>query len=330
MKLLRRLHYWSNRRKVRLELEEEIEFHRAMKRDALERNGLAPEQSYAAANRSMGNVTIALEDARYVWGGQWLDHLTQDIRYSLRLFRKNPVFTLIAVLSLALGIGANSMVFTMVNALLFKPLPVERPDRLVWAYATLPGSADPNGFSYPDYLDYRAQSDSFSDIYAYDEMPLRISGTREPAVVWGAAATENFFTGLGLKASLGRTFSPADGNAAAPFLLRSSATACGGVGGDPKAIGKNITINGRSFTIVGVLPGAFSGVRELGFIPDMWIPLGMAGEASALKNRNVDFLFMLGRLKHGVRIEAASASLNTVAQRLNREYESRQHPSHCA
>lgn len=322
MKLLRRLHYWSNRRKIRLELEEEIEFHRAMKRDALAQNGLAPEQSYDAANRSMGNVTIALEDARHVWVGQWLDHLTQDIRYSLRLFRKNPVFTLIAVLSLALGIGANSMVFTMVNALLFKPLPVEQPDRLVWAYATLPGSADPNGFSYPDYLDYRAQSDTFSDIYAYDEMPLRISGTREPAVVWGAAATENFFTGLGLKASLGRTFSPADGNAAGavPLAVISDSLWRRQFGGDPKAIGKNITINGRSFTIVGVLPAAFSGVRELGFIPDIWIPLGMAGEASALKNRNVDFLFMLGRLKHGVPIEAALTSLNTVAQRLNREY----------
>jgi predicted permease len=324
MKFLRRLHYWSNRRKIRSELEEEIEFHRAMKRESLEQSGLAPEQSYAAASRSMGNVTMALEDARHVWVWQWLDHLTQDIRYSLRLFRKNPAFTLIAVLSLALGIGANSMVFTMVNALLFKPLPVEQPDRLVWAYAMPPGSADPKGFSYPDYLDYRSQSDSFSDIYAYDEMPFRVSGTREPAVVWGAAATENFFTGLGLKASLGRTFSPADGNAAGavPLAVISDSLWRRQFGGDATAIGKDITINGRGFTIIGVLPAAFSGVRELGFIPDIWIPLGMAGDSmvASMKNRNDEFLFMLGRLKPGVRIEAASASLNTVAQRLNREY----------
>src|SRR5215472_10429956 len=136
MKLLRRLGYWINRRKIQSELEEEIESHRAMKREALEKDGLAPEQSYTAANRSMGNVTMAIEDARHVWIWPSLDHFTQDVRYSLRLFRKNPVFTFIAVLSLALGIGANSMVFTMVNTVLFKPLPVEHPDRLVWAYAT--------------------------------------------------------------------------------------------------------------------------------------------------------------------------------------------------
>jgi predicted permease len=322
-KLWRRIQYWINHRQLQADLEEEMEFHRAMKREEFERAGMQPDESFVAASRSMGNLLNAREDARHVWVWPHVERFFQDVRYGFRMLRKSPALTAVAVLSLALGIGANSMVFSMVNALLFKPLPVENPGRLVWTYGTAARSSNLNSFSYPDYLDYRAQADTFEDLFAYNEMPVRVLADGKPAVLWGAAATENFFSGLGLKASIGRTFTAEDGNApgAVPLAVISDGMWRRQFAGDPAVVGKPVTLNGRSFTVVGVLPAAFSGTRAFGFIPEVWIPLAMIDDSeSALKNRNNDFLFIMGRLKPGVSIQQADATLRTIGERLNREY----------
>src|ERR1041384_6727345 len=139
--------------------------------------------------------------------------MLQDIRFAARLLLKNPGFTAIAVLSLALGIGANSVAFGLVNAFLFKPLPVDEPNRLVGMYGTLSKSSEPSGFSYRDFLDYRSRAAGFSDLFAYTEMPLRLFAQDQPSVVWAAAASENFFTGISLKARIGRVYTAGDGDA---------------------------------------------------------------------------------------------------------------------
>jgi putative ABC transport system permease protein len=253
--------------------------------------------------------------------------MLQDIRFAVRLLLKNPGFTGIAVLSLALGIGANSMAFSLVNAFLFKPLPVDEPKRLVWMNGTLAKSNDPSAFSYPDFLDYRSQAAGFSDLFAYTEMPLRLLAQDQPAVVWGAAASENFFTGIGLKARIGRVYSADDGNApgSVPLAMISEGLWRRQFGADPNAIGKKLTINGHDFTVIGVLPAEWSGPRAFAFIPEVWIPLAMLDQAyprstASLTDRKNDFLFVLGRLKPGVRMATAAQSLQTIGDRLNREH----------
>jgi len=253
--------------------------------------------------------------------------MLQDIRFAARLLLKNPGFTAIAVLSLALGIGANSMAFSLVNAVLFKPLPVDEPNQLVWVYGTLTKSSQPGNFSYPDFVDYRSQANDFSDLFAYTEMPLRILAGDQPAVVWGAAATENFFTGIRLKARIGRTYTAADGNApgSAPIAMIGEGLWRRQFSADPGAIGRKITLNGHDFTVIGVLPSEWSGPRAFGFIPEVWIPLAMYEQvypriAGAMTDRKNDFLFILGRLKPNVSMATAADSLKTIGDRLNRDY----------
>jgi predicted permease len=253
--------------------------------------------------------------------------MRQDIRFAVRLLLKNPGFTAIAVLSLALGIGANSVAFSLVNAFLFKPLPVDEPKRIVWMYGMLTKSSDPGAFSYPDFLDYRSQAASFADLFAYTEMPLRLLAEDQPAVVWGAAATENFFTGIGLKARIGRVYTADDGNApgSVPLAMIGEGLWRRQFGADPSIIGKKVAVNGHDFTVIGVLPAEWSGPRALGFIPEVWIPLAMLDQVyprsvPTLIDRKNDFLFVLGRLKPGVRMATAAQSLQTIGDRLNREH----------
>jgi macrolide transport system ATP-binding/permease protein len=253
--------------------------------------------------------------------------MLQDIRFAVRLLLKNPGFTAIAVLSLALGIGANSVAFSLVNAFLFKPLPVEEPKRLVWMYGTLTKSSEPTAFSYPDFVDYRSQATSFSDLFAYTEMPLRLLAQDQPAVVWAAATSENFFTGIGLKARIGRVYTADDGNApgSVPLAMIGEGLWRRQFGADASTIGKKVTVNGHDFTIIGVLPAEWSGPRALGFIPEVWIPLAMLDQvyprnASRLMDRKDDFLFVLGRLKPGAQMATGAQSLQTIGDRLNREH----------
>jgi predicted permease len=253
--------------------------------------------------------------------------MLQDIRFAVRLLLKNPGFTAVAVLSLALGIGANSIAFSLVNAFLFKPLPVDQPKRLVWMHGTLAKSEDPSAFSYPDFIDYRSQAAGFSDLFAYTEMPLRLLAQDQPAVVWGAAATENFFTGIGLKTRIGRVYTADDGNApgSVPLAMISEGFWRRHFGADPSTIGRKVKVNGHDFTVIGVLPAEWSGPRAFSFIPDVWIPLAMIDQvyprnAPTLMDRKNDFLFVLGRLKPGVRMDTAAQSLQTIGDRLNGEH----------
>src|ERR1044071_2911191 len=194
--------------RVEREMEEELRFHLSMRAAENVRRGMTREEAERAALRSFGQWSRIKESCRDVKGGGLLETLLKDLKFGARTLAKNPGFTLVAALTLALGIGANTAIFSFVNAVLLRPLPVEEPGRLVYVFG---GSrTNPYGVSsYPDYVDYRDNTrEVFSDLAAYASITLSLTSGGEADVVSGLAVTGNYFDALGVRAQVGRTFLP--------------------------------------------------------------------------------------------------------------------------
>ncbi len=257
-----------------------------------------------------------------------MNGLWQDLRYAARTFIKAPGFTLIAVLSIALGIAANTSMFTLVNAVLFKPMPVPHPEQLVALYTTEPNSRYPDAFSYPDYRDYREHNEVFSDLFLHDGTPVSMKNSGDKAeLIWSELVSGNYFTGLGVTPAAGRVLTPDDDRAEGghPVAVLSHGFWKQRFGADPNIVGKYVRLNGHDFTVVGVAREGFSGTRFVGFIPDVWIPIAMhnqvvAGSEDWLENRGRQSFNVNGRLKPGVTIEQATSAMNTYAQQLAEAY----------
>jgi predicted permease len=257
-----------------------------------------------------------------------MNTLWQDLRYAFRTFVKSPGFTIIAVLSVALGIAANTAIFTLVNAMLFKPMPVPHPDRLVALYTTEPNSRYPGQFSYPDYRDYRDHNEVFSDLIVHYGAPVSMKNNNDKAeLIWGELVSGNYFTGLGVAPAAGRVLTPDDDRAegSSPVAVLRHTFWQRRFAGDPNIIGREVRLNGHDFTIIGIAREGFSGTRFVGFIPDVWIPVSMhasvvAGSESWLENRGGESFNVNGRLKPGVTIEQATAAMNTYARQLGDAY----------
>jgi putative ABC transport system permease protein len=255
-------------------------------------------------------------------------HFWKDVRYAARFLIKSPGFTAIVVLSLALGMGANTAIFSLVNAYFLRPMPVEEPDRLVAVYLTSPArwGRDIGNFSYPDLLDYRKANSGISELMGSSGVPLSMTDGEKPELIWGEIVTGNYFSGLGVHLALGRGFLPEEDRAPGehPVCVLNYNFWRGHFQNDSKVIGKSIRINGRSLTIVGVAPRGFIGTRLFTFIPDVWIPLAMqrsiAPGSNYLQGRDNRWIELRGRLKPGVSREQAAAALNVVAHELSREY----------
>ena len=257
-----------------------------------------------------------------------MDTLLQDIRYTLRVLGKKPGFALVAILSLALGIGANVAVFSLVNFVLFKPMPVKEPGRLAALYTTEPQSPQPSGFSYPDYVNYRDDSEVFTDLMGYTGIPLNLSFSgSQPEAIWGELVTGNYFSGLGVEPVLGRGFMPEEDRTpnSHPVAVISYSFWQRRFNSDPDIAGKIVKLNNHDFTIVGVAPFGFTGAKFLGFIPDMWVPVMMHEQVwpdseQILTRRASRFLSLRGRLKDGVSLEQAEAAMNARAHQLEQAY----------
>ena len=254
--------------------------------------------------------------------------LWQDLRYAARTFLKAPGFTLIAVLSIALGIAANSSIFTLVNAMLFKPMPVPHPEQLVALYTTEPNSRYPGEFSYPDYRDYRDHNEVFSELFVHYGIPVSMKNSGDKAeLIWGELVTGNYFSGLGVIPEAGRVLSPDDDRVEGghPVTVLSNDFWRRRFGADPNIVGKEVRLNGHDFAVIGVARQGFSGTRFGGFIPDVWIPLAMhtqivAGSEGWLEARGGQSFNVNGRLKPGGTIEQATAAMNTYAKQLAEAY----------
>jgi macrolide transport system ATP-binding/permease protein len=251
--------------------------------------------------------------------------LWQDLRYGVRMMVKQPGFTLIAVLTLALGIGANGVIFSLVNALLLRPLPVDRPQELAAVFTSDFSSGDFGGSSYPDYADFRARNQSFAGLVSYQPQPLslNIDGTNERA--FGEIVSGNYFTVLGLKPTLGRGFLPEEEQkpGAAPVAVISHKLWQTRFGGDPATVGRSVKLNGQPFTIVGVAPENYAGLIR-GIAVDWWVPAMMVDQlvpgSRNLTERGNRGLLIMGRLKPGVTVTQAQAEFNNIAAQLYKEW----------
>jgi putative ABC transport system permease protein len=250
-----------------------------------------------------------------------MNTLLQDARYSLRVLWKKPGFTFVVVLALGLGIGANSAIFSVVNAVLLRPLPYKDSDQLIWLRETNP-SADikEESLSPPNYRDWKAQSESFEDMGAFASTRLTLAGgSAEPERLNAAYVTDGFFSVLKAEPRIGRTFIPQEdtpGNGR--VIILSQGLFERRFGSDPNIIGSSITINGNPYTVVGVMPKDFVTPKpDDRRPPEVWAPL--AADYSKA-NRRADFLNVIGRLKPGVTVEQARAEMATITQRLEEQY----------
>ncbi|HEV3201535.1 MAG TPA: ABC transporter permease [Bryobacteraceae bacterium] len=251
-----------------------------------------------------------------------IDYLFQSIRLAFRRLRRSPGFTIVAILTLALGIGANTTTFTAINAILFRPLAAGHPDQLIALNKGIHPSYPTH--SYPNYRDLRDRNITLSGLMAYGFGPASLSRGGSNNRVWGHFATGNYFDVLELRAMLGRTFHAADDGepGSNPVVVLSYGCWQQHFAGDPQAIGKTAKINGLDFTILGVMPTTFTGTEQW-FAPEFWVPYSMeqqiTGETSRTARTN-NYLFAIGRLKPGVTSGRAEAELDSIAIELGREY----------
>jgi predicted permease len=261
-----------------------------------------------------------------------MERLWKDIRFALRTFARSPAFTAAAVLSLALGIGVNTAIFTLINTLFLNPLPVERASELVAVYTVDAKNSSPFGnllqVSYPNYKDFRDVNTVFTDLAAYS-FPLPVSARIGPAPeqLFCEMVTGNYFQTLGVRPVQGRFFGPEDDQApgASPVLVLSHSVWLRRFGGAADVAGRTLSVNGAPFTIVGIAPPGFHGVNSL-FGPDGWVPTMMSGQVLPAQSRDWmnerrALVFSLaGRLKPGVTIDQARANLAAVAKSLEQTY----------
>jgi len=203
----------------------------------------------------------------------------QDLRYGIRMLARSPGITIVAVLALALGIGANTAIFSGVSAFIFRPLPVHEPDQLVRPFEATDDRGTTDSFSYPDFADYRDQNTIFAGLIAEDMAQAAISTQNQNDVIWGQVVSGNYFDVLGVQPALGRGFAPDEDKAlgAAPVVVVSHGLWRRRLGSDPSIVGKTIELNSRTYSVIGVAPESFKGTK-FGLSMDFWAPMMMAEE----------------------------------------------------
>ncbi len=244
--------------------------------------------------------------------------LLLDLRSGWRALLARPGYTLIAILALALGIGANTTIFSIVNSVLLRPLPYPNADRLVWIWETNPGNdIKTETVSVPNFIDWQTQNQSFEQLTAWGRTLGTLTGSGEPEQLSGAVVVANFFSTLGVSPAIGRTFVPEDNKpGAARVAIVSHEFWMRRLGGDPNVSGRSILLNGNSHLLVGVAPAGFRH-PEPGIAPEFWLPLTINPTPDG---RRSDFLRVVGRLKPGATLASARAEMETIHARLASQY----------
>jgi putative ABC transport system permease protein len=298
--------------RVEREMEEELRFHMRMRAALNAQAGMPPDQARLAAARRFGNLGAIKDYCRDIKGGGLVETFLADLRYGARMLMKSPVFTAVAVLTLALGVGANSAIFSAVDGMLLRPLPFDEPDRLAIVRTNYHGALT-RVTSWKDLEDWRQQNGVFEQMAAYTYGGITLTGIGEPARIPNAATGQGFFEVFRISPILGRLFSPED------FTPNSPQVAVLGqgfwnqeFGADPAIIGRTLVLNGKDTTVIGVVPDRFTAI--MGQV-SIWGPFGRPEE-----DRGQRYLRIVGRLRPGVAVAQASTEIEGIAARLQQSY----------
>ncbi len=314
---------WWQIRKRHADLERELQSDLELEEEEQREDGLPPEEARYAALRAFGNPTLIREQTHEAWGWAPAERFLQDLRYALRRLRRSPGFAMVVVLILAVGIGATSALFSLVNAVLLRPLPFPESDRLVWVSQqdhSLPGIA-PESLSYPDYFDWRAQNHTLQGLASYSSgtVNMELEGQSQRLDVQTVSA--NFFAVLGAAPMLGRDFRWIEEKPGNRAVMLSYAFWQQQFGASTNIVGNPIVINGHSFTVAGVMPRGFSFPLD-NPAPALWLSLAddAEGKNPPTQQRGFDGLDVIGRLRPGVTVQQARADLSLIADNLARQY----------
>jgi predicted permease len=319
-----RLRSLFRRRAVEHELEAELRFHLDQQIEENLVSGMPHDEACRAALLTIGGLTRYQEECRDMRRVNFIDNLVQDLRFGLRMLRQSPAFTAVAILTLALGIGANTAIFSVVHAALLRPLPYAQPDRLI-TLGEVRSQRDPTdeltmgtwNVSYPDYLDWRTQSKTFESLAGFNGDGFTLRGAGEPESVFAVQVTTNFFSTFGVKPVLGRDFYAGEDAPSGPHVaILTHSFWRSRFGGDPRVIGRSIQLDSNIVTIVGVLPGQFE------FAPrgnvQIWVPLHIR-QAMATR-RSLRWMRVIGRLAPSATPAQARAEMDLINSHLAAEY----------
>jgi putative ABC transport system permease protein len=320
--LWQRLRRLVGRRRLDRDLDDEIAFHLAMRAQKIREAGTPEAESNYAARRQLGNAALVKQNIRAIWTFPSFESLWQDLRYGARTLRKDPGLTIVAIATLALGIGANAAIFSVVKAVLLNSLPYREPDRLVTLAQADAQTTQPTKVSYGEAEDWKARSRSFQQIALYEGWTPAAARDGVPAMVFGLRVTRNFFDVLGVSPRLGRGFLPEEDRPdrwhvvilSHPFWIRQFA-------GNESVVGQTILLDQVPFQIVGILPQNFEPLSftDGGSPPDVWAPLGYDLSLPDAC-RTCQHLQAVARLQDGVSVGQARAEMNSIAARLAREF----------
>ncbi len=252
--LARRLSMLMHRRQFDADLEEEVRLHLELRQQEKLQSGMTADDARAAARRQFGNVTYLKEESQIAWGWEWFENMAQDVRYGARMLRKSPGFTAVAILTLALGIGANTAIFSVINGVLLSPLPYKNPKQLV---------AMKENDSLPDVMDIQIQMRAFSQVGGINVEKMDYTGGTEPVQVRVGPVNAGFLEMLGVQPLLGRIISPGEDVQGGPRLaMVSNHFWQDYLGSDPHAVGNTIQLGGNSYTVICVMPASFAPPAE--------------------------------------------------------------------
>jgi predicted permease len=323
-----------HRNEIVRDIDDEIRMHIDMQVTENMEDGMEPDEARLAAHRSFGSVALTREDSHGIWLYRWFEDFGKDLRFAVRMLLKNRGFSAVAVISLALGFGLNTTIFTVVNAVLLNPLPVRDVSRLVEldTVDTKTKVTQSNfaklGMSFPNFEDYQRQNEVLSGVVGWMTIPITWSGGIEPRQLQGSLVSANYFDVLGLTPAAGRFFLPDEDTKpnSNTVAVISYGLWTNKMGSDPNVIGRSITLNATPYTIIGIAPHGFKGVVSIGSTEHVWIPTSMEEQilagffAENFHDRRLLSMTVFGRLKPGIDIRQAEASLQTIAARLQSEY----------